>query len=183
MRWDSKQIKLVPEGEEVLVFLSAAFEHWRRGWGWRAPQSWPAFCWTGKCQSPAVSLLACYISNFSFGTNEIFLHSLLCIVRYKQCNSTRSSATKFFFWWRWAREEGPNLNMVFTNCNKQILLTLPLSVFTQKFLSCTVGRSWAASSMWNIMQIINVQISRHRQIWISNSKLSSIHCANTTSCM
>ncbi len=35
LRWNSKQF----------VWPSAAFEHWRRGWGWSAMLCWPNFCW------------------------------------------------------------------------------------------------------------------------------------------
>ncbi len=55
----SKQIKLTLEREWISVRLSAAFEHWRRGWGWRATQRWAALCWTGRCQTPPASMLAC----------------------------------------------------------------------------------------------------------------------------
>ncbi len=45
-------------------------------------QSWPAFCWTGRCQTLVVSLLACWITDFSIKPKVILLYSLLC--RYKQ---------------------------------------------------------------------------------------------------
>ncbi len=50
------EITLVLVREWISVWLSAAFEHWGRGWRWRVMQSWPAVCWTGRCQTLAVSL-------------------------------------------------------------------------------------------------------------------------------
>ncbi len=55
VRWNGNRIKFLPEREWISVWLSFSFEHWRRGWRWRAVWSWPAFCWTARCQTLADS--------------------------------------------------------------------------------------------------------------------------------
>ncbi len=111
--WTPFRLKKIMDADRF--WLSPVFKHWRRDWGWRATWSWPAFC----CQTLAVTFLACLIIGFSIKTNVIFLRSLLC--RYKQHKYTLQ-----YFWWRWAQEEGRNLNVLFTSCDEQMLLIPPL---------------------------------------------------------
>ncbi len=86
------------------VNLSLAFGHWRRGWGWRATQSWPAFCY----QTQAVSL--CKLAKVStFPLKETEYSVIAC------CVCTSSIRTRYDT----LGGIELSLNVVFSSCNKK----------------------------------------------------------------
>ncbi len=120
MRWNGELVK-ARSRERISVFLFL-----ERLW-MKSDVELAAFCWTGRCQTPSVSL--CSLANV------IFLHSLLYNVRYHQ-------RTPRYFWWCWAQEEGPNLNVVAVNPTD--------STFKQSLVFPQQTTSWTYRTLSNI---------------------------------
>ncbi len=72
-----------------------------------------------------------------------------------------------YFWWRWALEDGPNLNVVLTSHNEKMLMTRPL---TLKICVTLMHVSVCDGEICTLMYCLGAKVAMNRRLhWSSNT--------------